>query len=134
MRISYINVNGLQSFHDLAGEPMVIGRSPDADLTIDDEKVSRFHCGIRFDEGRYRLKDLGSRNGTFLNGEPVQAPCPLESGDHIRVGSTLLLVEERLSKGMNTILHEIEEEMDHGKGYHTILHEIVEPEHKNKEN
>ncbi len=133
MRLAYQTDDGLHAFLEIGDRPIVVGRSPEADLVLADERVSRLHCGIRPDGGQFMVKDLGSRNGTYVNAMRIETPTPLKPGDHIRIGSTLLLVEEKLAKGVETILHEIEEEMDHGKGYRTILHEIVEPEDQHKE-
>lgn len=126
MRLAYMQDSGLHTLVELSDKPVVLGRSPAADIVLSDSKVSRLHCGIRMDNGVIRIKDLGSRNGTFVNAELINAPTPLQPGDHIRIGDTLLTVEEKLRKGNETILHEIEEEMVHGKGYNTILHEIVD--------
>lgn len=128
MRLAYLTENGLHAHVDLTDAPIVIGRSPEADLSFSDDKISRLHCGIRLVDGEYRVKDLGSSNGTYVNAERIDEPTPLKPGDHIRIGTTLITVESKLAKGNETILHEIEEEMEHGKGYNTILREIVEPE------
>ena len=133
MRLAYTNDNGLQLFVELADKPVMIGRSPEADIVLEDSKVSRLHCGIRKDEEGVWVKDLGSRNGTFVNTVRIESPTLLRAGDHIRVGDTLLTIEQKLMKGNETILHEIEEEMDHGKGYNTILHEIVETDNEEKD-
>lgn len=118
---------------DLSDEPIVIGRSPDADLVLADEKISRLHCAIRQVDGLFMIKDLDSRNGTYVNAERIHSPRPLKIGDHIRIGTSLLNIEEKLAKGSETILQEIEDEMEQGKGYHTLLKEIIEPDHENKE-
>ncbi len=128
MRLAYQNEDGLHAFVELADKPVVVGRSPEADIILSDNKVSRLHCGVRIDNGVAMVKDLGSRNGTFVNAVRIEVPTPLQPGDHIRIGDTLLCIEAKLAKGSETILHEIEEEMDQGKGYHTILREIINPE------
>jgi pSer/pThr/pTyr-binding forkhead associated (FHA) protein len=133
MRLAYQKEDGLQEFVDLTDKPIIIGRDPDADLVLSDDKISRMHCGIRQDGSCHTIKDLGSRNGTFVNAEQITTSTPLQPGDHIRIGNTLLTVEQKLSKDTETILHEIEEEMDQGKGYRTILQEIIEPDKEEKE-
>ncbi|EMI16908.1 diguanylate cyclase with GAF sensor [Rhodopirellula maiorica SM1] len=66
-----------------------IGRSPETDLPLFDNSVSRQHAMlIRGQEG-YLVRDLGSTNGTFVNEKPVQSDCSLRSGDTIRIGSFL---------------------------------------------
>ena len=79
--------------HPLAGDRVVIGRSPRSDIVLDaDGQVSRTHAVLDRIAGRWILRDAGSRNGTRVNGEPVHAPLRLRAGDEIRIGrSTLLL-------------------------------------------
>jgi len=72
---------------------LLVGRSAEADIQLLDEKVSREHCALELSEGRFVVKDLGSRNGTSLNGEPVPGPTPLKPGDQIGVGETVFIFE-----------------------------------------
>jgi nitrite reductase (NADH) large subunit len=72
--------------------PLVIGREGDG-LRLDDPGVSRRHALIEPDGDGVRLTDLGSRNGTFVNGAPVHGATPLRGGDRIVVGNTLLVVD-----------------------------------------
>jgi pSer/pThr/pTyr-binding forkhead associated (FHA) protein len=65
-------------------EQFVVGRS--GDLRLGDTRVSRRHARIFAVDGAYKLEDLGSANGTFLNEQKVLAPARLRSGDIIRVG------------------------------------------------
>ena len=71
-------------------EPQLIGRSSEA-LPISDETISRRHCELTPDDGRWHLKDLDSSNGSFVNGIRVFGRCRLRPGDQIRTGNTLLL-------------------------------------------
>lgn len=73
--------------HPLAGEA-VIGRALDIEVTIDDLGASRRHCRIRPEGAFWVAEDLGSRNGTFVNGARVDQVVPLRDGDSIRVGGT----------------------------------------------
>lgn len=75
----------------LAG-PVIIGRSPDADLVIADDFVSSTHAKIVPDEGGFAIEDLGSTNGTLLNGQPVTRPLALGKGDVIELGQNRLEV------------------------------------------
>jgi two-component system, cell cycle response regulator len=76
----------------------VIGRSPQAGITLLDEEVSRVHSCVRMEPSETGnqmifLEDRGSTNGTFLNGNPVGSPQQLTAGDRISIGShTLKLV------------------------------------------
>jgi hypothetical protein len=69
-----------------------VGRLPDNDVVIHDPYVSRRHCAILVHAGDgCELHDVASKNGTLLNGQPLQGPSPLASGDQI------LLCERRLT-------------------------------------
>jgi two-component system, cell cycle response regulator len=65
---------------------MIVGRSLDADIWLDDESVSRHHAKLELIDNTVHLTDLGSRNGTFCNGERVQSRA-LAEGDRIQVGN-----------------------------------------------
>lgn len=74
---------------ELGMEALTIGRLPDNMLVIADEKASRYHCVIEPYNGAFRIRDLGSSNGTRLNDKRVQSEL-LDNGDVVRVGSTEL--------------------------------------------
>jgi pSer/pThr/pTyr-binding forkhead associated (FHA) protein len=75
----------------LAGASTLIGRSRGpAEVPIDDDNASREHCRIACDDGRYILHDLGSRNGTLVNGAKVSGEIALKHGDLIQIGRTVL--------------------------------------------
>jgi MFS family permease len=62
-------------------------------LRIDDPEISRVHAVLRAVDGAYEIVDLGSRNGTFVNGEPIEGPRRLANGDLVRLGQTSLRVD-----------------------------------------
>jgi len=64
---------------------LLIGRDEGCDIAIPERQVSRRHASIHVEGDRYILKDLGSKNGTFVNGQPVVAPHLLQDGDEIQV-------------------------------------------------
>ncbi len=76
----------LQEF-DLPPGETLLGRSPECHVTIDDPLVSREHAKIVVDADRVVLRDLGSRNGSKLNGAPVRGDSLLGDGDRIRIGN-----------------------------------------------
>jgi len=72
----------------------IMGRDPRrADVVIDDEKVSGLHARIQVKEDNFILVDLGSANGTSVNGEALIAPKVLEEGDEIKIGDTIFVVK-----------------------------------------
>lgn len=68
-----------------------IGRDPAVAVWIDSRDASRRHARIVMVSGVANLEDLGSKNGTWLNERPVTAPTPLQDGDTVRIGTTLLV-------------------------------------------
>ncbi len=75
---------------ELRAEPVTLGRLPNCDLPIRDERVSRRHCRVRQAVGGFLVEDLDSANGTYLNGRRIGAGAMLTPGDEIRVGNTTL--------------------------------------------
>ncbi|MFI5909818.1 FhaA domain-containing protein [Dactylosporangium sp. NPDC051541] len=71
----------------------IIGRGRQADLRVRDEGVSRRHASLRYDGKNLALMDLGSTNGTLLNGRPVTEPTLVNRGDVITLGGVTLTVE-----------------------------------------
>jgi len=70
----------------------VLGRAGDTDVVLDEDGVSRVHCMLLLQNGRWRVRDLGSTNGTFVGERTVgTTPLTLEDGDRIRLGSDLIL-------------------------------------------
>jgi len=69
---------------------VTLGRSPTCSVSLDDDAfVSSVHARIFVLDGEAYLEDLNSKNGTYLNEEPVTAPTQLERGDLVRVGDTI---------------------------------------------
>jgi len=68
---------------------VVLGRSSQADMQVDQESVSRNHCQITFRGKRHTVRDLGSTNGTYVNDEPCEE-IELRDGDQIKVGRTIV--------------------------------------------
>jgi pSer/pThr/pTyr-binding forkhead associated (FHA) protein len=73
---------------------LVIGRAPSCAISLpDDTFVSQLHARVHPDDGRVVVEDLGSTNGTFLNGNRLSRPETVHRGDRIQVGSTVLEAE-----------------------------------------
>jgi Ca-activated chloride channel family protein len=73
---------------------MRIGRAPQNEIVLDAKNVSRFHCQIKHDQGKFYLEDLGSTNGTFVNDQPVKSAHMLNVGDVVRVGPEQLVFHD----------------------------------------
>ena len=78
---------------ELRGTVTTIGRGRQNHVTVEDSLVSRRHCQIRRGDGEFILEDLGSINGTFLNGQQITREW-LHSGDVVRVGQTELVFQQ----------------------------------------
>jgi len=74
--------------------PLTVGREEGNDIQLNDERISRFHAKIQLDHDRMVLTDLGSTNGTKVNGEDIQLRI-LRYGDLISVGRSVLLFGSR---------------------------------------
>ena len=82
-----------QSAYDLLDEVTVIGRDPECDLPIDDDRLSRRHLKITQLGDDLLAEDLGSSNGSHLDGDPISGKVLLESGSRIEVGSVIVWVD-----------------------------------------
>jgi predicted component of type VI protein secretion system len=82
------------------GPECLIGRGEDCHLRTQSDAVSRRHCVIRTSENEVTIRDLGSRNGTFVNSEQVAQDAVLLNGDHLRVGPLEfeVIVEQTVAK------------------------------------
>jgi len=72
-----------------------IGREPACDMTVADETVSRWHASLERQASGWLLADLGSTNGTRLNGWRVTSPVPVGPGDLVSFGAVTYLLSER---------------------------------------
>lgn len=93
---------------ELTKPETVIGRDESADLTIPSQAVSRRHARLLREGDGFVLEDLGSSNGTFVNGQKLTGRRPLKSGDQIGLGRAITLVYEapqveEVSESMATV-------------------------------
>src|SRR5688500_7776984 len=90
-RVEIVSVaaGGAPSAWTSSGERCSVGSNPKNDVVLSDRTVSRFHAEIRIEEAGAKIKDLGSRNGTTVDGVQVQEAW-LREGSTIRVGNTTL--------------------------------------------
>jgi two-component system, cell cycle response regulator len=72
--------------HKVSKGAAVIGRATNAEVRVDDDGISRTHARLRAETDRAWVEDMGSRNGTFVNGQRISTPTELREGDKIQVG------------------------------------------------
>lgn len=85
----------LRGLHvDILG-PVVIGRSPSSDIVIDEPYVSSTHARLTLQGPALVLEDLGSTNGTLVNGHVIDQPVTLRDDDEVQIGDTIM----RVSRG-----------------------------------
>jgi hypothetical protein len=81
---------GTQRTYEISTPLIILGRGTDCDLRLVDPGVSRHHAEIRVEDGEVVLVDLGSTNGTFVNGQPVRR-VTLTDGTRVTLGRTTLI-------------------------------------------
>jgi pSer/pThr/pTyr-binding forkhead associated (FHA) protein len=77
----------------------LIGRDPQCHLRPHCQGVSQLHCAIAAWAGKVRVRDLRSRNGTFLNGQPIRGEVTAEDGDRLQVGTLVFAFKIRNEEG-----------------------------------
>ena len=88
MAVFWLNYQG--SRIPLKQGETIVGRSPHCGVVISNRRISRQHCSLTFEHDALHVNDLGSSNGTWVNGAPVTQATPLRAGDLLELG------EERL--------------------------------------
>ena len=73
--------------HELRTQRVTIGTAPGNDLLLNEPTASRRHAALERRAGRWQVIDLGSTNGTYINGRRITAPSPLQRGDELRFGN-----------------------------------------------
>jgi uncharacterized RDD family membrane protein YckC len=89
------------TLHPLTGAERRVGRSRNCEIRVDDDSVSRVHAAFVWLDGAALVEDLGSSNGTFVNGERIRRPCVVRPGDLVRFGSLESRVEEASDVAVN---------------------------------
>ncbi len=92
--ILQVRIGNLTDEHAILVPELTLGRSRESAVVLDDGRVSRRHARIACSAHGFEIQDLGSANGTLLNGLPLPArrPCPLRPGDIVQIGSFQLAV------------------------------------------
>ncbi len=103
MWLSFHAGDGTAQRVEATGDRFVIGREETAQLVLDDEKVSRHHASVQcLPDGRAILTDLGSTNGTFVDGKRIDKPTPLNGGERVKIGETVIEVSVAEPSGTPT--------------------------------
>ncbi len=82
----------------LEGDQLIIGRDSSNGVAINDAEISRKHSRLTFQGGKYVLEDLGSTNGTFVNGQRLAGPVVLKPGDVISLGEQIVLMYDAINQ------------------------------------
>jgi pSer/pThr/pTyr-binding forkhead associated (FHA) protein len=85
--------DGSQKTFSLRSDISVIGRHDDCELRVPISAVSRKHCQLSKNNQTVKLRDLGSRNGTLLNGKRIKEEAPAKAGDYISIGPLTFLLQ-----------------------------------------
>jgi len=80
--------------YPLEGESLTLGREASNHIQINDAEISRRHARLQFQGGKYVIEDLGSTNGTYVNGQRLAAPYVLKPGDVVSFGEQIVLAYE----------------------------------------
>ena len=85
----------LKGVKTVVATPVVIGRAPGSDILIGEDVVSGRHARFSLMGQSLMLEDLGSRNGTYLNGEPIHQSVTCSSGDTVHIGNCDIKVSRK---------------------------------------
>jgi hypothetical protein len=92
-RVLFVRSESQQGQEFEVKDVIVMGRSEETDVVLDDPYASEFHLRLVAQENGLMLHDLGSTNGTYVNGRRVSAPTELKRGDTIQVGKTVMEIK-----------------------------------------
>jgi len=98
--------NGKRTREVLLPTECIIGRRKDCGLRVLAHDISRRHCRIRVAGGVARVKDLGSTNGTFVNGKPISGEQMLRVGDTLKIGPVVFELDVADPEGTSLIVGE----------------------------
>ena len=93
MRIIVKEASGKEKVFELEREAVSIGREKDCDLMISDPRASRHHAGLRLKNNQVYIKDLGSGNGTYLNGKKIAKEELWPLGTEVKIGHLSMVLE-----------------------------------------
>jgi len=102
--------------HAIGAEPLTVGRDPARHIVISDEKVSRLHLQVALLGGEVVIEDLGSSNGTFMDGQRLSLPTMLPPERWVQLGSRLLKHERRSRREMEREA-ELQRDLEKARAY-----------------
>jgi serine phosphatase RsbU (regulator of sigma subunit) len=108
---------------ELGAKPIVIGRVPPADLVIDDGQISRKHCRVSLVLDEVYVADLGSSNGTVINGKRIESTGLLPTGARLQIGEHVLEHEYRSRKEIEAS-RELDRDLENARRY---VHSLIPP-------
>lgn len=85
--------DGTTKVFPVQSKAAILGRSPECDLCIPLQVVSRRHCQLSQEQEALKLRDLGSSNGTFLNGQQILDDAQVKAGDKFQVGPLTFAIQ-----------------------------------------
>ena len=98
MRIIVKEASGKERIFELEREAVTIGREKDCDLMISDSRASRHHANLKLKDSQVYIKDLGSGNGTYLNGEKLAKEELWPLGTEVKIGHLSMVLEDKKDK------------------------------------
>ncbi len=112
---------------------ITIGRSPECDITLNDQNTSRRHCLVKRNWHGFTAQDLASKNGVLVNGQHIEAPRMLKDGDELQVGGVKLIFIDPPSRlldqmgGFDSATQDTDG-LDHTEGSPHDVDEALEPQ------
>jgi len=91
-RVTFVRSESQAGLSFTVNDATVLGRSDQADVILEDPYASEFHLRLVSQEGALTVSDLGSTNGTYVNGRRITTPTNLRRGDALQVGKTVMEV------------------------------------------
>jgi hypothetical protein len=98
-QIEFYGADGTSSRHPLSGRPLHVGRGAQNDIVLTDDAVSTRHLRVWAEPDGVRIEDLGSRNGTWLDGARITGVVTLPPGREVRIGATARLRAREAAEG-----------------------------------
>src|SRR3569833_482312 len=135
--LQILSPDGMSQLVPLSGDRLYLGRSATADLSYpNDSGLSRQHTLFERDGDAWSIVDLGSKNGTTLNGEPLTARTALKSGDRIMAGHMIVIVDDAAARSSSPVVifdsSDLEESTAGGATVITSLERIMKADEKVK--